>query len=282
MEIDRKDIERREREYKAEQNKKHKLIETVKKEAELQKAISLYKKNPLIFLALREFRKRNYKDTGVATKNILEIKPKAKLSRTNMNIWRKEFPLLIKNNNLFRDFMIGVWIDPEKVKADNQKNMVSSYGKKTRKTQQEKNDKLKEEMNKATIILKQMANPNLTETEKWKISNNWRRQVDIINNTVAEWWLVKVDWITELYNINWKLLSRGKEIIFQNINKINVKHFGDLKALSDILDTAFKQNRLIDGKSTDNIAVGVHDIYDKIVENANNQRINVNPDLEPQ
>jgi hypothetical protein len=45
--------------------------------------------------------------------------------------------------------------------------------------------------------------------------------------------------------------------------------------LSDIMDTAFKQNRLIDNKSTSNIAVWITDIYDKIIEKGdenNNQQ----------
>jgi hypothetical protein len=174
--------------------------------------------------------------------------------------------------------MVAVGIDPEKVKADNQALFESVSGKKRRWTQKEKNDKLKEEMQKANLILAEISNPDITESEKWRLSERWRRHVDAVNKAVSEWWLPKVDWINELYNINWKLLATWKNIILTNLDKINVKHFGDLKALSDILDTAFKQNRLIEWKSTENVAVWVHDIYDKIIANSDKQNVNQNPD----
>ena len=242
------------------------------KEAELSNAKRLYKKNPALFLALREFRKKEPPSLRKAVENIKKIDPKADVSVTNINAWKNQFPRLIKDNQLFRDYMELIGIDPEEEKNTNQKEIKAKSVQASRKTQKEKDDKLKKEMAKATIILSEMNQENLSDSKKWEISNIWRRQVDKINNAMQEWGIVKADWINELYNINWKLLAKGKEIILSNLSTIDVKHFWDLKALSDILDTAFKQNRLIDWKSTDNVAIGVHNIYDKIIANANEKR----------
>lgn len=253
-----------------------KLLQSQKREDEITKASALYKKNPAIFLALKEFRKKDYKSLREAIKSIRNIDLRASVSITNLATWKKQFNTLIKNNNLFRDFMIKIWIDPDEVKTDNQRLMEIRHKIKKHKKRKEKDDKLKEEMNKANIILEEISNPNITESEKWRLSERWRRQVDSINSAVAEWGLPKVDGVIELYNINAKLLATWKEIILKNLNSLKVKQYWDLKVISDILDTSFKQNRLIDWKSTDNIAIGVHDIYDKIIDNANQKRENGN------
>jgi len=176
---------------------------------------------------------------------------------------------------VYNEFLLAIWVDPKRLLKDN----FNIRAKKARITQKEKNTKLREEMDEAMIILTEMNQENIPENKQWELSSRWRRQVDKINNAIKEWWIPKVDWVTELYNINWKLLAKWKEIILENIDKINVKHLWDLKALSDLLDTAFKQNRLISWQSTDNVAVGVHDIYDTIIANQDKKKnVNTNTD----
>jgi len=41
-------------------------------------------------------------------------------------------------------------------------------------------------MKKAQVILAEMSNPDLSESEKWRLSERGRRQVDVINREVAE------------------------------------------------------------------------------------------------
>lgn len=75
-----------------------------------------------------------------------------------------------------------------------------------------------------------------------------------------------------LLDKNYQILEKWKKKILEKMDKINPEKFQDLKALSDILDTAFKQNRLIEWKSTENAMIGVTDIYDAIIQNADEQK----------
>ena len=236
------------------------------KETHLKRAVELHRINPAIFWALKWLRKKySHRKTVDYVK---EQMPKASISASNIWKWKSECESLIKNNNLFREFMIQVGIDPD----ENNKMEVSKqwkiYQKKTRKTQKEKDDNLKKEMDTAKIIIEEMKQEWLSETRKWELHSKSRRQVDKINKAVQEWWLAKTFWVNELYNINGQLLAKWKEVVLQKLHELDPSNFKELKALSDILDTAFKQNRLIEWKSTDNVAVGVNEIYDRIIANA--------------
>ncbi len=241
---------------------------------DFKRAVELHSKNPAIFWALRWLRKKmSLRKTVEYVKNNMKD---PMISSTNIQKWKNECPSLLTNNNLFREFMIAIWVDPDDIKKENEKSNHKKWEDKRRKTQKEKDHKLKDEMKKANIILHEMNNPNMSESEKWRLSDMGRRQVDKINKSIEQGWLPKTDWVVELYDINCKLLSSWKKIIFDKINTINPKHLSELKALSDILDTAFKQNRLIEWKSTDNISIWVHDIYDKIIQNSDKKKLIVN------
>ena len=75
-----------------------------------------------------------------------------------------------------------------------------------------------------------------------------------------------------LLDKNYKILEKWKKMILEKMDKIDVEKMWDLKALSDILDTSFKQNRLLEGKSTENALVWVTDIYEAIIKNADSQK----------
>lgn len=94
--------------------------------------------------------------------------------------------MLITDNRLFRDFMDAVGIDAEKVKFDDQALMKSKSDKKARVRQKEKNDRLKEEMETAKIILSEMNQENITEARKWELTGKSKKQVAKINKAVQE------------------------------------------------------------------------------------------------
>lgn len=125
------------------------------------------------------------------------------------------------------------------------------------------------ELEKAKIMIAELNNPNISESDKWRIADRWRRQVEAINEDIKTHWMptASADWIQELFNVNWQILAKGSKLILDNITKLNPRNYKDLKTISEILDTAFKQNRLISGQSTERIEVSLNDLYDKIIEN---------------
>ena len=253
--------------------KEKQIMKNWTKETHLKRAIQLYERNPAIFWAFKWLRKKL--SLRKTVDYVKEQMPKASISASNIAKWNSECESLIKDNHLFREFMIAIWIDPDEMKYEQDKAYKRKSDAKRRKNQKEKDDKLKEEMETAKIIIEEMKAEWLSETKKWELHSRWRRQVDKINKAVQEWWLPKTFWVQELYNINWQLLAKWKEIVLQKLHELDPNNFKELKALSDILDTAFKQNRLIEWKSTDNIAIWVNDIYDRIIQNAD-QKMNNN------
>jgi hypothetical protein len=75
-----------------------------------------------------------------------------------------------------------------------------------------------------------------------------------------------------LLDKNYQIIEKWKKKILEKIDTLDVEKMQDLKALSDILDTSFKQNRLIEWKSTENAMVWVADIYDAIIINADKNK----------
>ena len=88
-----------------------------------------------------------------------------------------------------------------------------------------------------------------------KINNYWITMKDTEN---------QVEFIT----LNEKIMKRGRERILNEIDTMEVENMRDLKAMSGIVDDVFKQNRLLEGKSTDNVAHGITDIYEAILKKA--------------
>lgn len=76
----------------------------------------------------------------------------------------------------------------------------------------------------------------------------------------------------KLMDINYKIIEKWKDKVLKSIDSLDAEKFQDLKALSDILDTAFKQNRLLEWKSTENTLVWVTDIYEAVIRNADAQK----------
>jgi len=189
-----------------------------------------------------------------------------KTSRNKLFRFKKTYPYILTDNHLFRDFLAEIGINAKDNLTRSVLNAQKNKAKKKKIKQEELNNKLQEEMDKARLIINELNQENVPITKQYELSQKWRRQVDKLNKTIMEWWVPKVDWITELYDINWKILAKWKEVILSKLDELDPKSFNEVKALSDILDTAFKQNRLIEWKSTDNVAVWVQDIYDYVVE----------------
>lgn len=117
--------------------------------------------------------------------------------------------------------------------------------------EEEERNKKKEDKIEAMQIL---VNPELTKTKS-------EAQLKQISNTLAN-----DEEVDEFYKINIDILQKWQEMIKEKMSKLKIERYSDLKVLSDIMDTAFKQNRLIDNKSTSNVAIWIADIYDKIIE----------------
>ena len=95
-----------------------KLAEEQIKEIQFKKAVAIYRKNPDLYLALKELRKRDYKSLRDSVNRIKEEYPKAKVSSSNMRTWKRNFQMFIGNDRLFGDFVIAVGMDPARVNQD--------------------------------------------------------------------------------------------------------------------------------------------------------------------
>lgn len=250
--------------------KQKEIMKNWTKETHYKRAIELQKRNPATFWILKWLRKKL--TVRAVADYVREHMDSPIVSSTNVQKIKTDCESLIKDNYLFREFMIASWYDPEQQRGLEQKRTEKKADKKRWKNQKEKNNKLEEEMDEAKIILEEMDNPNLTGAKKWELVGKWKRQAESITKSIQEWGLPKVWWVTALYDINGKLLAKGKEMILKALWTLDPSNYKELKALSDILDTAFKQNRLIEWKSTENVAVWVSEIYDKIIENADKNK----------
>lgn len=244
--------------------KKNKLLQSLEIERQIKSAVTLQRINSDFAKTIKHLRSKEYKTTRHAISYLKEKYPDyAITSHTNIAKWIKDYSFLISNNIFFSEFLEKAGLSQEN-KKDNDKN--------TRNTIKEKQEKLKEETKQAKLIIAKLNDPNMADTEvKEILEYNARRQLDKINKAMVD--VPFTDWIEELYNINWKILAIWKKKILDVIQTLDPTNFQELKALSDILDTTFKQNRLIEGKSTDNIAVWVKDIYDQIIENAQKKKL---------
>ena len=117
------------------------------------------------------------------------------------------------------------------------------------------NPKAMEEMN--AIQIAKITNADEKVVQKildWEIVPNWTKAQE------------------KLMDINYKIIEKWKDKVLKSIDSLDAEKFQDLKALSDILDTAFKQNRLLEWKSTENTLVWVTDIYEAVIRNADAQK----------
>lgn len=117
------------------------------------------------------------------------------------------------------------------------------------------NPKAMEEM--SAIQIAKITNADEKVVQKildWEIVPNWTKAQE------------------KLMDINYKIIEKWKDKVLKSIDSLDAEKFQDLKALSDILDTAFKQNRLLEWKSTENTLVWVTDIYEAVIRNADAQK----------
>lgn len=117
------------------------------------------------------------------------------------------------------------------------------------------NPKAMEELNALQIAKITNASENIVQQIiDWEIAPAWTKSQE------------------KLMDVNYKIIEKWKQKVLKSIDSLDAEKFQDLKALSDILDTAFKQNRLLEWKSTENALVWVTDIYEAVIWNADAQK----------
>ena len=117
------------------------------------------------------------------------------------------------------------------------------------------NPKAMEELNALQIAKITNASENIVQQIiDWEIAPAWTKAQE------------------KLMDVNYRIIEKWKEKVLKSIDSLDAEKFQDLKALSDILDTAFKQNRLLEWKSTENALVWVTDIYEAVIWNADAQK----------
>lgn len=118
-------------------------------------------------------------------------------------------------------------------------------------------------------MMEKLLNPNLPDQELMRLTGASHRLIKKIINH----WITMSDTVTEeeLKQMNEKILAKWKQKILDSIEEIDAHNFRDLKALSWILDESFKQNRLLEGKSTGNIWISIGGIYQKILDKSQNK-----------
>lgn len=115
-------------------------------------------------------------------------------------------------------------------------------------------------------MMAKLADSSLSDSELMKITWASRRLMNKINN----YWLTMKDTENqdEFILLNEKIMKRGRERILNEIDTLEVASMQDLKNMSSIVSEVFKQNQLIQGKSTENIGHGITDIYEAILKKA--------------
>lgn len=253
--------------HKSKQMIKHKSIKDevlyeLEATNQMEYGITLQRKNKDLFRVLK-FARTSPDLSSRQTLSSLQMiyKDFSLKSRTQIDWWKKDFNFLIENIDLFNEFVerAGIDVETDRIKP---KEKYDPEDERTLKL------KLERETTQAKLMIVKLNNPDISDTEaKEKVGYNARRQLDKVNEAMLG--IPIVEGIENLYDINGKILAKWKEKILKAIEELNPNNFSELKALSDIIDTAFKQNRLIEWKSTENIAIWLKDIYDTIIEKNN-------------
>lgn len=251
-----------------------KLVMFTEKERQLKAIVKTYKDNKSVLDFLIERRNPIPLSYQAILNKYKALNPDIKMSPNTQCKWSKEYSLILSDTKVFNEFLKMIWADKEWIAKARKYKKDQECLMNRKQRQAIKDTRLAEEMGKAKVIIQQMSNPDLSEEEKFDLAWKSKRQVEIINKEVSEGGVPKAWGVTELFDINWKLLARWKEIILAKLDTINVQNMAWLKALSDIMDSSFKQNIIIAWAWSDNKAVEMDDIYDKIIENADRNNNN--------
>ncbi len=181
------------------------------------------------------------------------IKPKSSVSE-----WINRIPVLLENEKELKDLLDNE-NKSELVKVDDTKYTRAEW------EQLQRLEWYKIQVEFRTMMAK-LNNPKLSNKELMQLTGSSQRLINKINNY----------WITmsneekqkEYINLTEEIMQKWTERILREIDSIKVYKMQDLKALSGIVDDVFKQNRLLTGQSTENVAHWVDEIYDAIMKKA--------------
>lgn len=115
-------------------------------------------------------------------------------------------------------------------------------------------------------MMARLQNPKLTDIELMKLTWASQRLINKINN----YWITMNDLEKQktFIELNEQIMLLWNERLLREIEKMPALNMRDLKALSGIVDDVFKQNRLLTGQSTENVAHWIDDVYEAILRKA--------------
>ncbi|NDK08479.1 hypothetical protein EOM39_04515 [Candidatus Gracilibacteria bacterium] len=250
----------------------------------VEKAGKEYKKNFAFYHIIRNYRnpKKEQLNSSNLIKKVKEIDPENTINHKYITNIKDNFNILTKDDILFGHFLALVGIEGDKKIGELRRDKKKAVTEKEKRYEKKRREQeYMDEKMKTEIMLKKLEDPNISDNDLMLTLNATKHQLAELNKKTEDLptpdggekidgpaIIPLTEGITDLYNINGKIMSKGKELIFNNLETLKIRQYQDLKILNDIIDTSFKQNRLIEGKSTENIAVGIADIYDAIIEKA--------------
>jgi len=121
-------------------------------------------------------------------------------------------------------------------------------------------------------IMEKLKNPLLPDEQVMKLTWASRRLMNKINKYgMTQQEVFSEEW---LIDINQQMMVAGKKKLLSAIDKLPENMSAQsMKAVSWVINESFVQNRLLQNESTDNVAVGLGDIYDKILAKSEKKQI---------
>lgn len=121
-------------------------------------------------------------------------------------------------------------------------------------------------MSEQRVMLEKLNNPKLPDKELMKLTWASQRLINKINN----YWITMSDKTNQeqFVELTEKIMLVWNKRLLREIENMPAFNMRDLKALSGIIDDSMKQNRLLTGQSTENVAHWVDDIYEAILKKA--------------
>lgn len=123
---------------------------------------------------------------------------------------------------------------------------------------------------KATIIEEKLNNPDLSNRDIAIDVGVSHDTVNRVVNTDLRQAASKSEKIAAFIDSNDRLISIGQNILETYIPAVEIEWMGDLNSLSSILERAYKQNQLSEGKPTDRIEFDTSKIKSMTDEELNN------------
>lgn len=196
----------------------------------------------------------------LAIHKVVEKEYNINIPKATISTWLDRIPVLLEQDKVLSDLL-----DEKKIQKEE-----------TRYTKSEWDELHKREWYQVNIeyraMMAKLNNPNLTDIELMKLTWATQRLVNKINN----YWITMndIEKQKQLVQLNEQIIMLWNERLLREIEKMPAFSFKDLKALSGIVDDVFKQNRLLTGQSTENVAHGLDDVYEAILKKAEIAKLN--------